>query len=128
MEDEIWGVNIIMDNNTNYKMNLTGVHYGPVVLDPLTGTTEWTEIVKDFTLTIELVDENEVTQVTGNFKYNSTDGVVFDRGNMTTQAVTVDIYVDGENTFNETQNTNGSLTVCSWEDVIKGFNLKLTYN
>lgn len=127
MADEIWGINFKMVNNTELQLEISGGENGSFQIEP-NSTIEWTEIVKTISLSTVFKDENENSIMSGSLVYNSVDGVVADRGDLTNQTYSMNVYVNGENEFDETQTSNGSINVCTWDDIINGGNITLSFD
>ena len=125
--EEIWGINLKIENNTNFVVQISGAQFEPLVVQSLS-VLEWTEIIKTLSLTLTFKDENDNNVMVGTLIYNSTDGVVVNRGDLNDQTISMGIFVNGENEINETQTSNGEVTVCVWDDIINGGNITLTYN
>lgn len=125
--EEIWGINLKIENNTDFVVQISGAQFEPLVVQSLS-VLEWTEIIKTLSLTLTFKDENDNNVMVGTLIYNSTDGVVVNRGDLNDQTISMGIFVNGENEINETQTSNGEVTVCAWDDIINGGNITLTYN
>lgn len=124
--EEIWGINFAIVNNTDYVITITDAFIDPLVV-PVGETVEWTEINKSTAIITDFAKSGETSYMNGSVVVNSTDGVVVNRGDLTTQNITMAVYVNGMGEFNETQTSNGSITVCSWEDFENGGNISLTF-
>jgi hypothetical protein len=125
--EEIWGINLKIENNTDFVVQISGAEFEPLVVQSLS-VLEWTEIIKTLSLTLTFKDENDNNVMVGTLVYNSTDGLVVNRGDLNDQTISMGIFVNGENEINETQTSNGVVTVCTWDDIINGGNITLTYN
>jgi len=125
--EEIWGINLRIENNTDFVVQIANAEFDPFVVESLS-VLEWTEIIKTLSLTLTFKDENDNNVMVGTLVYNSTDGVIVNRGDLNDQTISMDILVNGENEFNQTQISNGAVTVCTWDDIIRGGNIGLSFN
>lgn len=125
--EEIWGINFRIENNTDFVVQIANAEFDPFVVETLS-VLEWTEIIKTLSLTLTFKDENDNNIMVGTLVYNSTDGVIVNRGDLNDQTISMDIFVNGENEFNQTQISNGAVTVCIWDDIINGGNIGLSFN
>lgn len=125
--EEIWGINFRIENNTDFVVQIANAELDPFVVETLS-VLEWTEIIKTLSLTLTFKDENDNNIMVGTLVYNSTDGVIVNRGDLNDQTISMDIFVNGENEFNQTQISNGAVTVCTWDDIINGGNIGLSFN
>lgn len=124
---ELWGINVKIVNNTDYDIAITGAE-----IDPLTifasNIVEWTEIGKSVAFNTDFSTSAITSYMNGSVLWNSTDGMVVNRGDLATQNISMEIFVNGMSEFSQTQTTNGVVTVCTWDDIIDGGNLTLTFN
>jgi hypothetical protein len=125
--EEIWGINLRIENNTDFVVQIANAELDTFVVESLS-VLEWTEIIKTLSLTLTFKDENDNNVMVGTLVYNSTDGVIVNRGDLNEQTISMVIFVNGENEFNETQISNGAVTVCTWDDIIGGGNIGLSFN
>ena len=125
--EEIWGINLRIENNTDFVVQIANAEFDPFVVESLS-VLEWTEIIKTLSLTLTFKDENDNNVMVGTLVYNSTDGVIVNRGDLNDQTISMDIFVNGENEFNQTQISNGAVTVSTWDDIIRGGNIGLSFN
>ena len=99
--EEIWGINFKIENNTDFVVQITNAELDTFVVESLS-VLEWTEIIKTLSLTLTFKDENDNNVMVGTLVYNSTDGVIVNRGDLNEQTISMVIFVNGENEFNET--------------------------
>lgn len=125
--DELWGINVKIINNTEYNITVTTPSNDSISVWPAS-SAEWTDVNKNSLSTTDFSTSAVTSYMTGSFLWNSTDGMVVNRGNLVNQDIAVEIYVNGIVEVNETQATNGAVTVCDWDDFIDGGNLTLTFN
>jgi hypothetical protein len=123
---ELWGTNFKVVNNTNYTITCTGgVDSNPVIQS--SETLEWTETSQTLNLNLELADESGV-YVTANLSYNSVDGVVANRGLVSSPDILLLVEVAGDETASATLSSNGAQTVCAWAIYENGGNITLTFD
>ena len=76
--EEIWGINLRIENNTDFVVQIANAEFDPFVVESLS-VLEWTEIIKTLSLTLTFKDENDNNVMVGTLVYNSTDGVIVNR-------------------------------------------------
>ena len=123
---ELWGTNFKIVNNTNYTITCSGgVDLNPVIQS--LQTLEWTETSQTLNLNLELADESGV-YVTANLSYNSVDGIVANRGLVSSPNILLLVEVAGDDTASATLSSNGAQTVCAWAIYENGGNITLTFD
>jgi len=122
----MWNVNVTINNNTDYSLNVEGVGPGNTAISPV-GSFSYssTEVHNTKSLLFWQIPNHYYMQ--GNLSFGPEAGVYVDRGWLaeTDQSIVMIAEANGK-TWTQTQ--NGGETLLAWNEFENGGNITLTFN